>query len=26
MSPTIARDWSVDVAVAAKEGGPDSGS
>ena len=22
MSPTIARDWSVDVAVAAREGGP----
>jgi hypothetical protein len=24
MSPTIARDWSVDVAVAAREGGPDA--
>jgi hypothetical protein len=23
MSPTIARDWSVDVAVAAREGGPE---
>jgi len=23
MSPTIARDWSADVAVAAREGGPD---
>jgi NAD(P)-dependent dehydrogenase (short-subunit alcohol dehydrogenase family) len=23
MSPTVARDWSVDVAVAAREGGPD---
>jgi len=26
MSPTVARDWSVDVAVAAREGGPDGGS
>ena len=25
MSPTVARDWSVDVAVAAREGGPDGG-
>jgi NADP-dependent 3-hydroxy acid dehydrogenase YdfG len=24
MSPTVARDWSVDVAVAAREGGPDA--
>jgi len=26
MSPTIARDWSADVAVAAREGGPDAAS
>ena len=26
MSPTIGRDWSVDVAVAAREGGPDAAS
>src|SRR6185503_19589838 len=26
MSPTIARDWSVDVAVAAREGGPEGAS
>ena len=25
MSRTVARDWSVDVAVAAREGGPDGG-
>jgi len=26
MSPTIARDWSADVAVAAREGAPDGAS